>query len=339
MPRFSDLDRLFRPSRLVRSLAEALPTPPGAAVITRISLERTPPWDSAWRFRLLKDRRTLLVGFDYSSVLRSDRLFKIFRSRGPAMVYLFARTRPEIVTALFDISDSGGSESVVGVCSPLPAAILVPDGEFYLNRGYAALRTRAAFEAVPWGDRDPAIVWRGSTTGRGLIATDTLDPTDSRLIQRTRLGLAARGIAGMDVKMTRVVQSADPATDLARLEAAGLVGAPLDPMSWGRRRFALDVDGNSNTWSNLFTRFLLGCCVLKVDSAQGFRQWYYDDLRPFEHFVPVAADLSDLREKVDWCRSHSSECEEIAAAGAKLAYAKTFEVEMARAVGELDRRL
>ncbi len=293
----------------------------------------------SWCFRLRKDRRILRVGFDYRGVLRSDHLFRTFLSRAPVMIDLFARTRPEVATALFEISDVSHGEGVVGFCSSFPGAILVPDSEFYAARGYATLRIRAAFEAVPWGDRDPAIVWRGSTTGRGLIATDALDPADSHLIQRTRLGLAAREIAGMDVKVTRVVQSADPATDLALLEAAGLVGAPLDPMSWGRRRFALDVDGNGNAWSNLFTRLLLGCCVLKVGSPQGCRQWYYDDLRPYEHFVPIAADLSDLREKVDWCRSHERECQEIAAAGAKLARAMTYEVEMAGAVDRLERRL
>jgi hypothetical protein len=256
------------------------------------------------------------------------------------MIHLFARTRPELAAALFDVSDvSAGGEGIARFCSSSPDTILVPDSDFYATRGYAALRVRAAFEAVPWGERDPAILWRGSTTGSGLISTHELDPADSRLIQRIRLALAARELAGVDVKVTRVVQSADPATDLARLEAAGLVGAPLDPMSWGRRRFALDVDGNGNAWSNLFTRLLLGCCVLKVGSAQGFRQWYYDDLRPFEHYVPIAADLSDLREKVDWCRAHARECEEIAAAGAKLAQAKTFEVEMAGAVHRLERGL
>jgi hypothetical protein len=110
-------------------------------------------------------------------------------------------------------------------------------------------------------------------------------------------------------------------------------------MSWGRRRYAIDVDGNTNAWSNLFTRLLLGCCVLKVGSPRGFRQWYYGDLRPFEHFVPVAADLSDLKEKVDWCRSHEPECREIAAAGERLARARTFEVEMDRAVERLDQQL
>lgn len=63
------------------------------------------------------------------------------------------------------------------------------------------------------------------------------------------------------------------------------------------RRFALDVDGNTNAWANLFQRLLLGCCVIKVASPFGYRQWYYDDLVPWVHYVPVRADMADLVDR------------------------------------------
>lgn len=37
--------------------------------------------------------------------------------------------------------------------------------------------------------------------------------------------------------------------------------------------------------------------IFKVESAYGFQQWYYERLQPWVHYVPVAADLSDLRER------------------------------------------
>ena len=48
-----------------------------------------------------------------------------------------------------------------------------------------------------------------------------------------------------------------------------------------------------------------GCPVLMV--ASQWEQWYTSLLKPWEHFIPVAADLSNLEERLDWCRAHDEE--------------------------------
>jgi hypothetical protein len=72
----------------------------------------------------------------------------------------------------------------------------------------------------------------------------------------------------------------------------------------GIDKYQIDIDGNSSSWPGLFQRLLSGDTVLKVTSNKGWRQWYYDDLLPWENFVPVASDLSDLVEIVDWLVGH-----------------------------------
>ncbi len=83
-------------------------------------------------------------------------------------------------------------------------------------------------------------------------------------------------------------------------------------------------------------RLLLGCCILKIQSQHGFRQWYYDRLKPWRHYVPVREDMSDLIEKIDWCRYHDADCAEIASAGQALARAMTVEGEISEAVRRLE---
>lgn len=39
--------------------------------------------------------------------------------------------------------------------------------------------------------------------------------------------------------------------------------------------------------------------------------WYFDLLQPYVDHVPVKADLSDLEEKIRWCREHDDECRQI----------------------------
>lgn len=42
------------------------------------------------------------------------------------------------------------------------------------------------------------------------------------------------------------------------------------------------------------------------------RMWYFDLLKEYHDHVPVEADLSDLEEKIRWCRDNDEKCREIA---------------------------
>ena len=89
----------------------------------------------------------------------------------------------------------------------------------------------------------------------------------------------------------------------------------------GNYRLQLDIDGVANAWG-LFEKMLLGSCILKVDTVN--EQWFYRDMRPWEHFVPVRGDLGDLTAKLDWCLSRDAEAEAIGLEGQKLALQHTF---------------
>ena len=57
----------------------------------------------------------------------------------------------------------------------------------------------------------------------------------------------------------------------------------------------------------------LGSVILKVESrCVADRTWYMPLLRPWVDHVPVRADLSDLLDKVRWCRAHDEACKKIA---------------------------
>ena len=58
----------------------------------------------------------------------------------------------------------------------------------------------------------------------------------------------------------------------------------------------------------------LGSVILKVEPRQvADRMWYFPLLQPYVDHVPVKADLSDLEEKIRWCRENDDKCKEIAA--------------------------
>lgn len=66
----------------------------------------------------------------------------------------------------------------------------------------------------------------------------------------------------------------------------------------------------------------LGSVILKVEPRQvADRMWYFPLLKPYHDHVPVKADLSDLEEKIAWCRAHDEECR-VMGENAKKFYAK-----------------
>jgi Glycosyl transferase family 90 len=58
----------------------------------------------------------------------------------------------------------------------------------------------------------------------------------------------------------------------------------------------------------------LGAVILKVEPRQVAElMWYFPLLEPYVDHVPIKADLSDLEEKIAWCRANDEECKKIAA--------------------------
>jgi hypothetical protein len=75
----------------------------------------------------------------------------------------------------------------------------------------------------------------------------------------------------------------------------------------------------------MFFALLSGSCVLKVESPHRYRQWYYGDLRPWKHFIPVSEDLGDLDDIVAWMLAHDDDARAIGAAGRAVAEAMSFQ--------------
>lgn len=83
-----------------------------------------------------------------------------------------------------------------------------------------------------------------------------------------------------------------------------------------RWAFLLDVEGNG--WSARLKLLLhSGRPVLVADRP--WREWWFEKFEPWEHFIPVSRDLTDLGERVEWARQHEAEAGRIGRAGQEFA--------------------
>jgi len=88
-------------------------------------------------------------------------------------------------------------------------------------------------------------------------------------------------------------------------------------------KYILDIDGYTNTWDANVWKLYSGSLLLKVKST--WKQWYYDELKEWVHYVPIENDFSNLNEMIEWCEQNENKCLEIIK-NAKRFVIKYFEI-------------
>lgn len=81
-------------------------------------------------------------------------------------------------------------------------------------------------------------------------------------------------------------------------------------------KYMIHIDGNVNAYRLLYT-MSTGSLLLRVMSD--YTSWAEPYLKPNIHYIPISKDLSNLQDKIRWCKTHDKECKRIAEAGMKLA--------------------
>lgn len=168
-----------------------------------------------------------------------------------------------------------------------PSAFMVPDGHYLLQNHYAELFAMVAQSRVAWTDKLP----------RAILAASDHGESSNFLVPRAEPGIHPR-------RLLRDVVAAE------NLDVDVFLGANISLPEQLRYRYIVDVDGFARTWSAWAWKMMSGSTVLSLASI--WTSFFNEQFLPWEHFVPIANDSSDLAEKLQWCREHDSECQAIA---------------------------
>jgi hypothetical protein len=218
-----------------------------------------------------------------------------------------------------NMGDAGACPGLA-FCEYRPGYYLIPDPFFLGTGGYQEFKDDLDAKWVPWDDRERRAMWRGSTTGLETNGWRSLPRIRLCEIAKTRPDILDAGITGGI--------SLSDATAGQQLRDMGLLNSYVPAKDFQKYRYQIDIDGNTNSWSGLLTKLLTGSPVLKVQSPMGWRQWYYDRLKPWVNYIPVAEDMSDLIEKVEWLLNNDDAAREIGEAGRQLGLSLTRESEL-----------
>ena len=174
--------------------------------------------------------------------------------------------------------------------------------------------------AQPWGSRTNRLYFRGGCNGptrgwRGPLW---------RFYPRKRANRLSATTAGVDAgvydhcdspKLSPIEWAWD-----AQMEAEMRREAPKKPIEpFGRNcnyQYLLHVDGNAAS-SRLASELHVGSTVFKQQSFSS--EYFYPLLRPWMHYIPVAANLHDVPEKLAWAKANPRAAEAIATTGQRFA--------------------
>jgi hypothetical protein len=156
-----------------------------------------------------------------------------------------------------------------------PSALLLPEAHYLRGFYYRPLLARLNSERVPWSSKQPRAIFAGGDHGARSRGT-----TPRR-------------------RLRSVVRSEALPVDLH-------LGSAIARSAQLGYKYLLDVDGWVRTWDAWAWKLASGSVVLSP--ASDWTTFFTELFEPWEHFVPVAQDFSDLGERLEWCRSHDDEC-------------------------------
>ena len=190
----------------------------------------------------------------------------------------------------------------------------------WFNWGYR-LSKDAQKQLLPWEERIENLFFRGGPTG-GLYVNDS----DYEMSHRHRLVALAKDHPKMDIMFTTTWGCTGPNGNAVcqRMGEKYGIGNWTDEVDFFKFKYLIAVDGM--TFISRLPKYpTSGSLVFR---AGIFSEWYDERLKPYEHFIPVRLDYSDLEEKLHWAINHDSKAAEIAAKGQEVANTQLRDADM-----------
>lgn len=145
----------------------------------------------------------------------------------------------------------------------------------------------------PWEKKVDKIVWRGALSeAEWRDALTSVRWRVNKLVTDQNL----RGSTIYDVGLTGIPRWLTTRVKFNITEVGGfLKGIPMS--NFMNYKAILDMDGNS--WSSRFgTLLCYNSVVVKIEPK--YFEYFYPELKPWTHFVPVKNDLSDFTKNIEF---------------------------------------
>lgn len=188
--------------------------------------------------------------------------------------------------------------------------VLIPDKRAL--REYTVLFSRIdkSIKKYTWSKKESTVFWRGAMSDRGLMSNGTIDAP------RVNLVSIATSLPFTNIAFTRIrdnVKNSLPHDIMCQLKFADSV-KEYDSLKY---KYLLSIDGNTCTFARMAWILYSNSVLMKHDSEEV--QWYYSYLQPYENYIPIKEDFSNLEQQYKWAENNPLLATEIANNGRVLA--------------------
>lgn len=159
---------------------------------------------------------------------------------------------------------------------------------------------------IKWKDRKATAIFRGSATGCGMTTDDNQRLKISKLDYEWDNDLLDAGITRF-IKRSKITKNG---IDFIYPNNFNFKLKPFMSLNEQLQyKYIINIEGNAAAYrlSNLLR---MKSVILDVESE--YYVWFKSLMKPMVHYIPIKSDLSDLKEKILWCRKNDLKCKKIA---------------------------
>ena len=189
------------------------------------------------------------------------------------------------------------------------------DGKLFISSTNGSCKSyRNSFE-TSWEKKKNVAVFRGGSTGCGTtvlsnprlkLAYMGSTPEGKKYIDA---GITSWNLRPRKIMGNPYLQTIEKETlPFWNKESDGLVNF-MTPEEQSTYKYIINVDGHVSAF-RLSLEMSMGSVVLLVESK--YRMWFKRYMEEGKHYISIKSDLSDLYEKIDWCRKNDDKCKIIA---------------------------
>lgn len=162
------------------------------------------------------------------------------------------------------------------------------------------LKMLDSMKQIPWEKKFSQAFWRGGSHDKGY---------DQGFRQRPRVI-----ISELSKNHPDLIEAGINLTDYMQykevLTKEGLIKPHASIEDHLNYKYLPVLDGYMCTYPGYQWRLLSNSVCFKQDSNEV--QWFYSALKPYEHYIPINNDMSNLVDQIKWSRNFDSLCKQIA---------------------------
>ena len=175
---------------------------------------------------------------------------------------------------------------------------------------------------IPWEKKIEKAYWRGGTNcpfydKDNYYKSYNIEITENNYSLCPRIKLVELSKARLDIIDAAFVSFTQFTKEVETiLKKEFLLAKHATKKDHLLHKIQVNMDGNSCTSPGYKWRLISNSITFKDDAPD--IQWFYRILKPYEHYIPLKQDMSDLVEKIEWVQAHDLDAKQIAEQASKL---------------------